>query len=65
LTHCPDCGLRRRPDDLVGCPRCGLSEDAFSAIARLQRMYRSACEELIAANRTSVAQIIAITPRDF
>lgn len=65
LTHCLDCGLRRRSDDLSGCPRCGLSDDAFIAIDRLQRMHLAAIHELIAANRTSIAQIIAVTPREF
>lgn len=65
LTQCPDCGLRRRSTDVAGCPRCGLSDDAFAAIAKLQRMYLAACQELIAANRTGIAQIIAVTPREF
>jgi uncharacterized paraquat-inducible protein A len=65
LTHCPDCGLRRRPDELAGCSRCGLSDDAFDAITKLQAMYRAACVELLVANRTGIAQIIAITPREF
>ena len=64
LTHCPDCGRPRVPGD-GGCPDCGLSAEAFSAIAKLQKMYLAACIELIAANQTGIAQIVAIGPRDF
>jgi len=63
LSRCPDCYRYRQPGE-KGCPRCKLSEDAFAAILKLHRMYRAACIELIAANETSVAQIIATADRD-
>jgi len=63
LSRCPDCYRLRQPGE-QGCPRCKLSAEAFDAIEKLHRMYRAACLELIAANETSVAQIIATALRD-
>lgn len=63
LSRCPDCYRLRQPGER-GCPRCKLSAESFEAILKLHKMYKAACIELIAANETSVAQIILTAPRD-